>query len=159
MAMRTGTAESLAAWLQDGIEQAGQLLAALEREQRALLNRRANELESAVADKQRFATALECHTREGEALLRAAALPTDRHGFERLLEREGDSHTRGLWQRFERVCTQGRQLNRMNGGLLESGRRFAEQALALLHGEPAPAPAYGPSAGTPAGASRLIATI
>lgn len=147
-------------WLQDGIAKAERLFAVLGNEQRALAERRHSDLEQVVAEKAELVRMLERHAGEMGDLLRDAGFTANRAGIDQMLGRAGDERTRGLWLCFESLCAQCRQMNIQNAAMVENGRRFAEQALALLRGESAPVPAYGPAGGTrPDHDGRLLATV
>jgi flagellar biosynthesis/type III secretory pathway chaperone len=147
-------------WLHDGIAKAERLLAVLDNEQRSLAERRHSDLEQLVAEKAGLVRTLEHHASEMGNMLRSAGFAANRTGIDQMLGRAGDERTRGLWLRFESLCAQCRQMNIQNAALVENGRRFAEQALALLRGECAPVPAYGPAGGArPDHDGRLLATV
>lgn len=122
--------------LERSIESARHLLALLEQERAALEHGDTAALEACVAEKNRLLDELE---RLGRAApLTGAAAPGARQNLRRLLER----------------CV---ERNRINGRIIELGRRRMQQALALLRGQAAGSELYGPggTASVSAGARPL----
>lgn len=153
-------ARALNRWIETGIEQTTRLLELLQNEQTTLLSRHAlTQLEAVVADKQRLIQRIDAHAGEVECLLRAAHLPPGREGILQLLGRDNEA-SRERWLDLTRLGEACRRQNRLNGNLVDQGRRFARQTLAVLHGVSPPPELYGPSASeSPAPCGRLLATI
>jgi flagella synthesis protein FlgN len=147
-------------WLETGIEQTQRMLEVLQREQAALTRRAADDLDELVAAKQRLIERLDEHAREADAILRAAGLPEGRGGIDRLLALDTNRRLHDRWQEFAKLGEACRQQNRVNGRLVENGRRFAQQVLTLLRGESSPPDLYDRNGTNPLPGhdGRLLAT-
>jgi flagellar biosynthesis/type III secretory pathway chaperone len=136
------------------------MLGLLQHEQAALTRKAADELDEAVKAKQRLIAHLDEHTREADAILRAAGLPAGRDGIHQLLGLDPKRRLHYRWLEFMKLGEACRQQNRVNGRLVENGRRFAQQVLTLLRGESSPPDLYGRDGTSPLPGhnSRLLAT-
>ncbi len=133
---------------------AGRLRELLAREQAALLANDVHALEQVVAEKQGCVVELEAGARERAALLRTAGLPADANGMESCIQScaacgAGDAAGAGdlaaLWRSTSALLRDCREMNQRNGGVIETNRRHAARALAILRGQSGNPGLYGPA--------------
>lgn len=119
--------------LSGSIRHAGALEAALQRESAALSSRDLDGMDAAVAEKQERVQQLEALTREQTQLLTREGYSADAQGMERCL-RDWDEEAvlHPLWQRLTEIMNHCRQLNQVNGGVVETARRRVDQAIHIL---------------------------
>lgn len=144
----------LTALLEREATAAGRLHELLEREQAALLGNDASLLEQVVAEKQACVAELEAGAGERAALLRAAGLPADAGGMESCIQSctacgscdtAGDADLATLWRKTSTLLRDCREMNQRNGGVIETNRRHAARALAILRGQSGNPGLYGPA--------------
>lgn len=112
------------------VKAAGHLLRLLEDEFEALQGRDPERLLAAVAAKERCARSLERLTRRHRSLLDSGPA--------------GDPARETLGRELQRLAEACRRQNAANGRLVEARRRHAEQALAILRGQPPEPGGYDP---------------
>ena len=128
---------------------AGRLHAVLAAEADALVNRDVDTLERLVGDKQGLMQTFEdLELRKQQILEQTGFGGTEQH-VEACIDWCDDSGQlkRGWHLLMERIRRCQHQ-NRINGATLDSSRRHAQQALAILRGQPVAAPLYNPAGAT-----------
>lgn len=143
------------------IADAGGLLAVLQREHILLSGRDPAAIEEIAREKQRYVTQLHVSGQAHAAALRAAGyLPTTPTLQDWLRQRDRHSGSRliPLWQQLESLLTACRQLNQLNGGLIEINRRHSQRALGILLGKTEETELYSSAGATQgSGYSRTLA--
>lgn len=139
--MRDALGESLAAQL----ARARRMLEVLRLEHEALARRDLPALEQAAVEKERLIGQLEGLAAQQDGLLRAAGIDPSTPGLEGALERAGRSQCAAMWRELRAVLAECRQQNLVNGGVLDTLRRFAREVLAMMRGRESASQTYGRS--------------
>jgi flagellar biosynthesis/type III secretory pathway chaperone len=147
----------LSGWLAEAHGLHERLQAVLRREQQALIRQRADDLESAVADKRALLDQIHAHEQSLQRLRHAAARDAGRATIEAWIRDSGGASHWQRWLELQAVAGNNREQNRANGLLVEQSRRCIEQAIALLSGQTPEVPGYGKTS-TPVAGGRLIAS-
>jgi len=137
--------KSLEALLEDERGATARLLDALREEHQALVRRDMTALDHAVNKKSQQVAELEILGRDRDAALKAAGHAAGREGIESWLSRQPSGAARKLWQELQNLLLRCQRQNLINGGIVETSRRFTQRALSLLQGQSAEPALYGPS--------------
>ena len=117
----------------------------LEREQASLRHGRTDELIELAAGKESLAASLETLGAERRGILAAQGHSGDRHGIEAWCERHPDEREAAdSWQAILALAAQARQLQRVNGELIELHLHYNAKALEALQGGRRSLDLYGP---------------
>jgi len=136
------------------------LLDALREEHQALMRRDMTALDNAVNKKSQQVAELEVLGRDRDAALKAAGHAAGREGIESWLSRQPNGAVKKLWQELQNLLLRCQRQNQINGGIVETSRRYIQRALSLLQGQSAEPALYGPSgASGPATRSSLYTRI
>jgi flagella synthesis protein FlgN len=136
------------------------LLDALREEHQALTHRDMTALDHAVSKKSQQVAELEILGRDRDAALKTAGHAFGREGIESWLSHQPNGAAKKLWQELQNLLLRCQRQNQINGGIVETSRRFTQRALSLLQGQSAEPALYGPSgASGPATHSSLYTRI
>jgi flagellar biosynthesis/type III secretory pathway chaperone len=131
-ALDQGLAEVLVA----EIAQARRMLEVLALERAAIARRDLPAIEQAAAEKERLVAVLEGLAARQDRLLAAAGVDPRHPDPEAALTRAGLASVLAPWRELRAILLDCRQQNRINGGAIETLRRFARDVLAVLRGTP-----------------------
>ena len=146
-----GTQQSLESILRKEVHCSERLLACLDAERSALTQRDMACLETTTQEKLQYTQELENLERQREALVSGLGFSNDNPGLQRCFRSFADSELLSdLWRRILTNIENAREGNLANGGILESSRQHAEQALRILRGQSGAASVYSPAGGTEA---------
>ncbi|MBI5461099.1 MAG: flagellar protein FlgN [Gammaproteobacteria bacterium] len=128
---------------------AGQLHATLTAEAEALASRDVDRLERLVGDKQALMQTFEALELRKQQILEQTGFSGANRDIEACIDWCDDRGQlkRGWHLLLERI-RRCQQQNRINGATLDSSRRHAQQALAILRGQPIAVPLYNPTGST-----------
>jgi flagellar biosynthesis/type III secretory pathway chaperone len=136
------------------------LLDALREEHQALMRRDMTALDHAVNKKSQQVAELEILGRERDAALNATGHTAGREGIESWLSHQPNGAAKKLWQELQNLLLRCQRQNLINGGIVETSRRYTQRALSLLQGQSAEPALYGPSGTSgPATRSSLYTSI
>jgi flagellar biosynthesis/type III secretory pathway chaperone len=136
--------EVLAEILEAELARARRMLEVLQLERDALARRDIPAMEQAAAEKERLIELLDSLCARQDTLLREVGIdPRSPEHIGHGLERAGLSGLSPTWQALRATLIECRQQNLVNGGTVETMRRFARDALALLRGLPTGTLVYG----------------
>lgn len=125
------------------------MLTCLLTERDNLLARDPDAIQESAREKLALFEALEQLERQRQTLLAAAGYGPDGDAMDHMLQwQPNGSRCRARWATAVDKLAQCRDANQVNGGILELGRRQAEQALAVLRGQTAQPRLYGAGGGT-----------
>lgn len=125
-------------------ECADALLHIIRIEHGALQNRKVESIVNAAADKKRLATKLERLVSERRDFLRQVGMGGVGSEFELWLDQPQMQEVKTVWTGLTKILDQSRHQNRINGGILESLRRYTQRAVEILHGLSSMESLYGP---------------
>lgn len=152
----------LGASLQEEIRAAERFLDILQQEHAALSSSDPGAVEQIGRLKADALGTLEQTGRQRAALIASAGFDAaDKQGIETLIQRADPGHRTPVaeqWQRLRELAGECQRLNTINGAVIQSSFRFAQQALALLRGHtPGGTLEYRPDGSTrqPMGSSTL----
>lgn len=132
------TVDSEAATVED-------FVALLEREQEMLVKGRVDDLIELVRQKNTVAAKLATLAAQRSVLLRASGLTADRAGMASWFEANpAEVRARTAWSSLLSLAGQARELNRVNGELIQDRMKHNALALEILVGSNASANLYGP---------------
>ncbi len=127
------------------IAAAQRFVALLEREQQMLIKGEVDDLLDLVREKNGIAAELVRLAAQRKRLLSASGLPDDRQGMAAwFAAHSGASSVHSVWSALLAVAGQARELNRVNGELIQERMQNNAQALEVLLGSNAAANLYGP---------------
>ena len=105
-------------------------------------------LETTIQEKLQFTRELEHLEQQRESLVTGMGFANDNEGMSRCFSSlAGGDMLVDLWQQLLANTENARDNNLANGGILESSRQYAEQALRMLRGQSDNAAVYGPTGG------------
>lgn len=132
-------------------------VALLEREQQMLIKGEVNELLELVGEKNALAAQLASLAAQRGTWLAAEGRTADRSGVTAWLADHPDESDAGTaWTLLLSLATQARELNRVNGGLIQLRMHHNAQALELLLGGNGALALYGPDGQNAAPSARRI---
>ncbi len=130
--------------MQQEIDCAERLAAALQREQNALSDRDLVALEQVSLDKPVLLDEMEQRAAAHEGFLTARGLPPGRAGNKAFLQSlAANAAEHGIWRRLQSIAGTCRELNQVNGKLVLLSRARTQRALEILRGTPDNAKTYG----------------
>ena len=139
--MREALREVLAAEL----ARAQRMLEVLRLERDALARRDLPAVEQAAAEKDRLIGLLEGLADQQASLLKGAGIDPAAPELDTVLERAHLPECAATWRELRAVLAECRQQNLVNGGVVDTLRRFARDVLGLMRGSPAGPGTYGRS--------------
>lgn len=118
-------------------ERLSQLLQALEAEYQALSANDVEKMQQTAEDKTTLTEQLERLELKRSILLKNAGLDQDKTGMTAYLQRQPDADNamEKHWQEIEQITRKCEKQNKVNGIIIESKRRRANTALAILKGQ------------------------
>lgn len=134
-----------------------QFIGLLEREQEMLVKGQVDDLPELVRQKNGVAAELATLSAQRNRTLAASGLASDRPGMIAWFDSHPDeTGARTAWSSLLAVASQARELNRVNGELIQLRMRHNAQALEALLGSNASANLYGPDGqSAPLGGRRI----
>lgn len=130
------------------------LVELLQQEQQLLVAADADALAALTPQKSKQVQELAALSAERHRALGAAGFEAAEAGMAPWLDAHGDREARAAWERMLELTRQAKELNRLNGTLINKQLAHNQQVLAALRPDAAPAAAvYGPG-GQPLGAGR-----
>lgn len=154
-------ARRLGSCLRQEIDAASGLLDLLRQENAVLTDGDPAAIEEVGRSKQDALDSLEALGRQRTEMVAAAGPGIDPQDIEGLIRRcdpAGRTNLPELWEQLLELAAECQRLNMVNGAIIQSSSRFAQQALGLLRGQsPAAGLEYGPDGSThqPLGSSSL----
>lgn len=143
--------DELQALLRREVECAGQLINILRCEFKALKQGDSVNLQQIVAQKSQSISALTRLSSERQQWLTAAGYPTADSAIDEYIQ-QMDAARRMPIEELRRslrtLAQQAKRLNEINGGVVETSRRYLEHALAILQNRGAEVELYSPTAKT-----------
>lgn len=128
---------------------AGQLQTVLAAEAEALANRNVDALEHIVGNKQDLMQAFNGLEYRTQQILEQTGFGAGKQGIEACIDWCDDSgQLKRGWQLLLERIRRCQHQNRINGAILDSSRRHAQEALAILRGQPITTPLYNPTGAT-----------
>lgn len=115
-------------------ECADALLQIVRIEHDALQKRDIESLGNAAADKERLATELQQLVSGRRDFLKQVGIGAVGSEFELWLNQTQMQEVKTVWTALTKIVTQSRHQNRINGGILDSLRRYTQRAVEILHG-------------------------
>lgn len=144
-----GTRPSLESVLTQEVQCSANLLACLEAERAALTRRDMDALQNTTREKLEHTRMLEQLEQQRETLVTGLGFNNDQDGLRRCFQSLPQTDTlAGLWSQILSNIEACRTGNLTNGGILESGRHHAEQALCILRGQSGAPAVYDPHGDT-----------
>ncbi|MES2743761.1 MAG: flagellar protein FlgN [Pseudomonadota bacterium] len=131
----------------------GQLLEVIEREQRHLVAAEIEALNQVTAEKSQLVGRLALLAGERHSALGAAACTPDERGMESWLASQRDDVALTLWGALLERTRLAKELNRVNGMLVNRHLAHTQGALNAMHPQPQGGNFYGPSGQTTSGAA------
>ena len=146
-----GTQHSLESILQQEVRCSQRLLACLDAERSALNQRDMQLLETTTQEKIQYTQQLEDLEQQRESLVTSLGFANDSEGLRRCFRSFSQADTlTDLWHQVLSNIKSARDGNLANGGILESSRQHAEQALRMLRGQSGAPSVYNPEGDTSA---------
>ena len=133
-----------------------QFVGLLRREQTSLSQGAAEELPELAEQKNGLVIQLNDLSARRAAFLESHAFPTDRAGIDAWLAREKDQDAAAAWQNVLTLASEARELNRVNGELIQIRMQFTAKALEALSGAKNSLELYGPDGQSTKPGSRRI---
>lgn len=121
----------------------------LKLEQAALASGDIDKIVGFTQDKTTLASELTSLSNQRNSTLASLGLEADRAGVEAWFERHPPNvRTRNAWSRILSLASEARELNRVNGGLIQTRLQYNAQALAAMQGASRSLDLYGPDGQT-----------
>lgn len=134
-----------------------EFIALLTLEQTALGNGNTDELPALAEQKSKFAVQLNDLATQRNRLLTAQGFAADRAGVEQWCARHAENNEPGqTWSRILSLASEARELNRLNGELIQMRMQYNTQALEALRGTRNSLQLYGPDGQSTASGHRRI---
>ena len=128
----------------------------LRREQTSLSQGAAEELPELAEQKNGLVIQLNDLSARREAFLEARAFPANRAGIDAWFAQEKDRDATDAWQKVLALATEARELNRVNGELIQTRMQSTAKALEALSGAKTSLELYGPDGQSTKPGSRRI---
>jgi len=138
--------EYLAAYLEEGTNQAQQLMQLLNDERDIISSNDANALENIAASKEKLAQKIQASTVICSQRLEQAGYTANNSGLAEYFQRCSETNSKQLkstWEKLQSLLKECQNKNRINGKLLGNSQRRIKQALSILQGKPVDEELYG----------------
>lgn len=116
----------------------------LRREQTALTHGAADDLPQLAEQKNGLVVQLNMISAQRASFLQAHGFTTDRTGIDEWCAQAQDPETTATWQQVLELAAEARELNRVNGELIQIRMQFNAKALEALGGAKSSLELYGP---------------
>lgn len=130
--------------LEAEVELLEQFVELLRREQASLSQGVADDLPSLADQKNALVVKLNYLAAQRAAKLNAQGFQVDRVGMDAWCEQTKDTGARSVWLKVLSLATDARELNRVNGDLIQTRMQFTAKALEALGGARNSLELYGP---------------
>jgi len=126
-------------YLQQGTEQAQQLMKLLQDERHILSSNDGAALEAVTDSKQQLAQTIQASTRICSQLLDKAGFGNDARSLSNYIQSCAEPHAskfKVTWEKLQSILKQCQDENRINGKLINSSQRRIKEALSIIQGQP-----------------------
>ena len=138
--------EYLAAYLEEGTNQAQRLMQLLNDERAIISSNDGHALEEIATSKEKLAQEIQASTVICSQRLEQAGYTANNRGLAEYFQRCPETHSKHLkttWKKLQNLLKECQDKNRINGKLLGNSQRRIKQALSILQGKPVDEDLYG----------------
>ncbi len=123
---------------------ADEMRSILEQEYETLLHKNSDDILSIIKNKQKVNSKMRKLMLHRERFLKALALPSGNPGIHELMKRLKCDETHNLWKKLIKQTHQLKEMNEVNGGIVNISLKNNRQALDILTGHSSENETYGP---------------